>query len=102
MPAPLLLISSLNFKFLSLFFTVLYSHSYRTVIFFLCLQKSSVAMEDGLVQDEFSESVKMSTYLVAFVVGELKNLSQDINGTLVCCSGIYLERGYEEFFNDFW
>lgn len=42
-------------------------------------------MEDGLVQDEFSESVKMSTYLVAFVVGEMKNLSQDINGTLVCC-----------------
>ncbi|XP_029072251.1 leucyl-cystinyl aminopeptidase isoform X1 [Monodon monoceros] len=46
-------------------------------------KKSSVIMEDGLVQDEFSESVKMSTYLVAFVVGELKNLSQDINGTLV-------------------
>ncbi|XP_059949175.1 leucyl-cystinyl aminopeptidase isoform X2 [Mesoplodon densirostris] len=46
-------------------------------------KKSSVIMEDGLVQDEFSESVKMSTYLVAFIVGELKNLSQDINGTLV-------------------
>ena len=43
-------------------------------------------MEDGLVQDEFSESVKMSTYLVAFIVGEMKNLSQDVNGTLVCCS----------------
>jgi len=40
-------------------------------------------MEDGLVQDEFSESVKMSTYLVAFIVGEMKNLSQDVNGTLV-------------------
>lgn len=44
-------------------------------------------MEDGLVQDEFSESVKMSTYLVAFIVGEMKNLSQDVNGTLVCCFG---------------
>nr|XP_015307205.1 PREDICTED: leucyl-cystinyl aminopeptidase isoform X1 [Macaca fascicularis] len=46
-------------------------------------KKSSVVLEDGLVQDEFSESVKMSTYLVAFIVGEIKNLSQDINGTLV-------------------
>lgn len=44
---------------------------------------SSVPVEDGLVQDEFSESVKMSTYLVAFIVGEMKNLSQDVNGTLV-------------------
>lgn len=41
-------------------------------------------MGDGLVQDEFAESVKMSTYLVAFIVGELRNLSQDMNGTLVC------------------
>ncbi|XP_002744830.4 leucyl-cystinyl aminopeptidase isoform X1 [Callithrix jacchus] len=46
-------------------------------------KKSSVLLEDGLVQDEFSESVKMSTYLVAFIVGEMKNLSQDVNGTLV-------------------
>lgn len=46
-------------------------------------KKSSVNMKDGLVQDEFFESVKMSTYLVAFIVGEMKNLSQDINGTLV-------------------
>uniref|UniRef100_A0A8C5KC74 Leucyl-cystinyl aminopeptidase n=1 Tax=Jaculus jaculus TaxID=51337 RepID=A0A8C5KC74_JACJA len=46
-------------------------------------KKSSVSMEDGLVQDEFSESVKMSTYLVAFIVGEMRNLSEDVNGTLV-------------------
>ncbi|MBZ3882684.1 Leucyl-cystinyl aminopeptidase [Sciurus carolinensis] len=46
-------------------------------------KKSSVLMEDGVVQDEFCESVKMSTYLVAFIVGEMKNLSQDVNGTLV-------------------
>ncbi|XP_076995199.1 leucyl-cystinyl aminopeptidase isoform X2 [Tamandua tetradactyla] len=46
-------------------------------------KKSSVLMEEGLVQDEFFESVKMSTYLVAFIVGEMKNLSQDVNGTLV-------------------
>uniref|UniRef100_A0A8C2RPI7 Aminopeptidase n=1 Tax=Capra hircus TaxID=9925 RepID=A0A8C2RPI7_CAPHI len=47
------------------------------------MPKSSVVLEDGLVQDEFFESVKMSTYLVAFIVGEMKNLSQDVNGTLV-------------------
>ncbi|XP_032131560.1 leucyl-cystinyl aminopeptidase isoform X1 [Sapajus apella] len=46
-------------------------------------KKSSVPLEDGLVKDEFFESVKMSTYLVAFIVGEMKNLSQDVNGTLV-------------------
>ncbi|XP_024419079.2 leucyl-cystinyl aminopeptidase [Desmodus rotundus] len=46
-------------------------------------KKSSVTMKDGLIQDEFFESVKMSTYLVAFIVGEMKNLTQDINGTLV-------------------
>uniref|UniRef100_A0A2R9BS90 Leucyl-cystinyl aminopeptidase n=1 Tax=Pan paniscus TaxID=9597 RepID=A0A2R9BS90_PANPA len=46
-------------------------------------KKSSVVLDDGLVQDEFSESVKMSTYLVAFIVGEMKNLSRDVNGTLV-------------------
>ncbi|XP_006867951.1 PREDICTED: leucyl-cystinyl aminopeptidase [Chrysochloris asiatica] len=46
-------------------------------------KKSSIVMEDGLIQDEFFESVKMSTYLVAFIVGEMKNLSQDLNGTLV-------------------
>ncbi|XP_012877482.1 PREDICTED: leucyl-cystinyl aminopeptidase isoform X2 [Dipodomys ordii] len=46
-------------------------------------KKSSVHMENGLVQDEFCESVKMSTYLIAFIVGEMKNLSQDVNGTLV-------------------
>ncbi|OBS66022.1 hypothetical protein A6R68_05438, partial [Neotoma lepida] len=44
--------------------------------------KSSVHTEEGLIQDEFSESVKMSTYLVAFIVGEMRNLSQDVNGTL--------------------
>uniref|UniRef100_H0WN20 Leucyl and cystinyl aminopeptidase n=1 Tax=Otolemur garnettii TaxID=30611 RepID=H0WN20_OTOGA len=46
-------------------------------------KKSSVLMEDGLILDEFSESVKMSTYLVAFIIGEIKSLSQDVNGTLV-------------------
>ncbi|MEJ1275494.1 leucyl/cystinyl aminopeptidase [Cricetulus griseus] len=46
-------------------------------------KKSSVPAEEGLIKDEFFESVKMSTYLVAFIVGEMRNLSQDVNGTLV-------------------
>ncbi|XP_057611735.1 leucyl-cystinyl aminopeptidase [Chionomys nivalis] len=46
-------------------------------------KKSSVPAEEGLIRDEFSESVKMSTYLVAFIVGEMRNLSRDVNGTLV-------------------
>nr|XP_014353849.1 PREDICTED: leucyl-cystinyl aminopeptidase [Latimeria chalumnae] len=43
----------------------------------------STPIENGLVQDEFCVSVKMSTYLVAFIVGELQNISKDANGTLV-------------------
>nr|XP_003479495.2 leucyl-cystinyl aminopeptidase [Cavia porcellus] len=46
-------------------------------------KKSSALVGDGLLQDEFFESVRMSTYLVAIIVGEMKNLSQDVNGTLV-------------------
>nr|XP_056705012.1 leucyl-cystinyl aminopeptidase-like [Euleptes europaea] len=38
---------------------------------------------DGIVQDEFSESLKMSTYLVAAIVGDLANISKETNGTLV-------------------
>ncbi|KAM9101063.1 leucyl-cystinyl aminopeptidase [Sarcophilus harrisii] len=46
-------------------------------------KRSSVQIEDKLIKDEFFESVKMSTYLVAFIVGELKNMTQETNGTLV-------------------
>ncbi|XP_043819667.1 leucyl-cystinyl aminopeptidase [Dromiciops gliroides] len=46
-------------------------------------KKSSIQMEGNLIKDEFFESVKMSTYLVAFIVGELKNMTQETNGTLV-------------------
>ncbi|XP_077203790.1 leucyl-cystinyl aminopeptidase [Paroedura picta] len=38
---------------------------------------------DGIVQDEFSVSLKMSTYLVAVIVGELANISKETNGILV-------------------
>ncbi|XP_027694270.1 leucyl-cystinyl aminopeptidase [Vombatus ursinus] len=46
-------------------------------------KKSSVQIEGRLIMDEFFESVKMSTYLVAFIVGELKNMTQETNGILV-------------------
>ncbi|KAM6224309.1 leucyl-cystinyl aminopeptidase [Rhynchocyon petersi] len=46
-------------------------------------KKSSVLNQDGLLEDEFYESVNMSTYLVAFAVGEMRNLSRDVNGILV-------------------
>ncbi|OCU02290.1 hypothetical protein XELAEV_18008052mg [Xenopus laevis] len=38
---------------------------------------------DGLLQDEYSTSVRMSTYLVAFIVGDIKNTTQKTNDTLV-------------------
>ncbi|KAM4707148.1 LOW QUALITY PROTEIN: leucyl-cystinyl aminopeptidase [Discoglossus pictus] len=40
-------------------------------------------ISDDLVQDEFATSVKMSTYLVAFVVADMKSISKDVNGTKV-------------------
>uniref|UniRef100_F7ETK7 Leucyl-cystinyl aminopeptidase n=1 Tax=Xenopus tropicalis TaxID=8364 RepID=F7ETK7_XENTR len=40
-------------------------------------------MSDGLLLDEYSTSVNMSTYLVAFIVGDIKNTTQETNDTLV-------------------
>ncbi|XP_044131914.1 LOW QUALITY PROTEIN: leucyl-cystinyl aminopeptidase [Bufo gargarizans] len=40
-------------------------------------------LPDGLLLDEFATSVKMSTYLVAFIVSEMKNVTANVNGTLV-------------------
>uniref|UniRef100_A0A803W3E3 Aminopeptidase n=1 Tax=Ficedula albicollis TaxID=59894 RepID=A0A803W3E3_FICAL len=46
-------------------------------------KKATTPVTNGIVQDEFFVSLKMSTYLVAFVVADLKNISRITNGTLV-------------------
>uniref|UniRef100_A0A8C0FJF9 Aminopeptidase n=1 Tax=Bubo bubo TaxID=30461 RepID=A0A8C0FJF9_BUBBB len=45
--------------------------------------KATTPVTHGIVQDEFFVSLKMSTYLVAFVVADLKNISRETNGSLV-------------------
>uniref|UniRef100_UPI00398EAF21 leucyl-cystinyl aminopeptidase isoform X1 n=2 Tax=Pristiophorus japonicus TaxID=55135 RepID=UPI00398EAF21 len=49
------------------------------------MQKDTTTpVDNGLYQDTFIESVNMSTYLVAFIVADLKNVSQaTASGTLV-------------------
>ncbi|TRZ09458.1 hypothetical protein HGM15179_017650 [Zosterops borbonicus] len=46
-------------------------------------KKATTPVTNGIVQDEFFVSLKMSTYLVAFIVADLKNISRETNGTLV-------------------
>ncbi|XP_073534282.1 leucyl-cystinyl aminopeptidase [Phyllobates terribilis] len=44
---------------------------------------NTTVLPDGLVLDDFATSVKMSTYLVAMIVSDMKNVTVDVNGTLV-------------------
>ncbi|XP_003216435.2 leucyl-cystinyl aminopeptidase isoform X1 [Anolis carolinensis] len=46
-------------------------------------KKAIKTLTDELVQDEFSVSLKMSTYLVAVIVGNLANVSKQTGGILV-------------------
>ncbi|KAM6471288.1 leucyl-cystinyl aminopeptidase [Liasis olivaceus] len=46
-------------------------------------KNSTKALANGLFQDEFSVSLKMSTYLVAVIVGNLACTSKETNGILV-------------------
>ncbi|XP_041042586.1 leucyl-cystinyl aminopeptidase [Carcharodon carcharias] len=76
---------------------------------------STTSIGNGLLQDTFVKSVKMSTYLVAFIVAELKSVSQETaSGTLVSVyavpdkmdqmryaleAAVKLLKFYEDFFN---
>ncbi|XP_065716395.1 leucyl-cystinyl aminopeptidase isoform X3 [Patagioenas fasciata] len=51
-------------------------------------KKATTPVTNGIVQDEFFVSLKMSTYLVAFVVADLKNISMETNGSLVSVCAI--------------
>ncbi|KAJ7335750.1 hypothetical protein JRQ81_013691 [Phrynocephalus forsythii] len=46
-------------------------------------KKATNPLADGLVEDEFFVSLKMSTYLVAVIVGNLANISKETNKVLV-------------------
>ncbi|XP_053152087.1 leucyl-cystinyl aminopeptidase isoform X2 [Hemicordylus capensis] len=54
-------------------------------------------LADGIVQDEFSVSLKMSTYLVAVVVGNLTYISKETNKTLVSVYTVPQKSGQAEY-----
>ncbi|XP_019372745.1 PREDICTED: leucyl-cystinyl aminopeptidase [Gavialis gangeticus] len=60
-------------------------------------KNTTVSVTDGIVQDEFYTTLKMSTYLVAFIVGDLKNISQETNRTLVSVYAIPQNLGQVEY-----
>ncbi|KAJ8380417.1 hypothetical protein SKAU_G00011950 [Synaphobranchus kaupii] len=77
-------------------------------------KNKTTELPDGLFQDEFENSVTMSTYLVAFIVADEKQLtriSKDVNGTLVSVYAVReedqikyaLETGTQllQFYNNF-
>ncbi|XP_030049270.1 LOW QUALITY PROTEIN: leucyl-cystinyl aminopeptidase [Microcaecilia unicolor] len=46
-------------------------------------KNETIPLGNDLFEDVFLPSVTMSTYLVAFIVGDLKNIRKETNGTLV-------------------
>ncbi|XP_048382847.2 leucyl-cystinyl aminopeptidase isoform X2 [Stegostoma tigrinum] len=76
---------------------------------------ATTSLDNGLFQDTFAESLNMSTYLVAFIVAELKNVCQETeSGILVSIyavpdkmdqmhyaleASMKLLKFYEDFFN---
>ncbi|KAK6494852.1 leucyl-cystinyl aminopeptidase isoform X1 [Huso huso] len=46
-------------------------------------KNKTILVSGGFYQDVFDKSVTMSTYLVAFIVADFKNISMEANGTLV-------------------
>ncbi|XP_063151469.1 leucyl-cystinyl aminopeptidase [Candoia aspera] len=58
---------------------------------------SSNRLANGLFQDEFSVSLKMSTYLVAVIVGNLACTSKDTNETVVSVCAVPQKLGQTEY-----
>lgn len=58
-------------------------------------QVKTVEVSDGLLEDQFDASVKMSTYLVAFVICDFKSVTATTSSGVQVCLMIF------EFFNSF-
>ncbi|XP_028603903.2 leucyl-cystinyl aminopeptidase isoform X1 [Podarcis muralis] len=60
-------------------------------------KKATKSLADGLVQDEFYPSVKMSTYLVAIIVGNLANRTKETNGIQVSVYSVPQKLNHTEY-----
>uniref|UniRef100_A0A8C5SB44 Leucyl and cystinyl aminopeptidase n=1 Tax=Laticauda laticaudata TaxID=8630 RepID=A0A8C5SB44_LATLA len=60
-------------------------------------KKSTNLLANGLFQDEFFVSLKMSTYLVAVIVGNFKCISKKTNGILVSVYAVPQNLGQTEY-----